>query len=88
VLIAIWHIIPAIRAVNTVVNKPSPYTPCACCGRPNSRNEVLPVGVVNGIAGDDTIGAAMSTHPTIDKIVFTGSASTGKKVKVGKHRER
>ena len=80
VLIAIWHILPAIRAGNTVVNKPSPYTPLSTLRAIELMNEVLPAGVVNGIAGEDTIGAAMSAHPGIGKIVFTGSASTGKKV--------
>jgi acyl-CoA reductase-like NAD-dependent aldehyde dehydrogenase len=80
VLIAIWHIIPAIRAGNTVVNKPSPYTPLSSLRMIQLMNEVLPAGVVNGIAGEDTIGAAMSSHDGIGKIVFTGSASTGKKV--------
>ncbi len=80
VLIAIWHIIPAIRAGNTVVNKPSPFTPLSTLRMIELMNEVLPAGVVNGIAGEDTIGAAMSSHDGIGKIVFTGSASTGKKV--------
>jgi acyl-CoA reductase-like NAD-dependent aldehyde dehydrogenase len=80
VLIAIWHIIPAIRAGNTVVNKPSPYTPLSTLRAIDLMNEVLPAGVVNGIAGEDSIGAAMSSHDGIGKIVFTGSASTGKKV--------
>lgn len=80
VLIAIWHIIPAIRAGNTVVNKPSPYTPLSTLRAIELMNEALPAGVVNGIAGEDAIGAAMSSHDGIGKIVFTGSASTGKKV--------
>ncbi len=80
VLIAIWHILPAIRAGNTVVNKPSPYTPLSTLRAIELMNEVLPAGVVNGIAGEDMIGAAMSSHDGIGKIVFTGSASTGKKV--------
>jgi acyl-CoA reductase-like NAD-dependent aldehyde dehydrogenase len=80
VLIAIWHIVPAIRAGNTVVNKPSPYTPLSTLRMIELMNEVLPAGVVNGIAGEDSIGAAMSAHEGIGKIVFTGSASTGKKV--------
>ena len=54
VLIAIWHIMPAIRAGNTVVNKPSPYTPLSTLRMIELMNEVLPPGVVNGIAGEDT----------------------------------
>lgn len=80
VLIAIWHIIPAIRAGNTVVNKPSPFTPLTTLRVIELMNDVLPPGVVNCITGEDFLGAAMSAHPAIGKVVFTGSAATGKKV--------
>ncbi len=83
VLIAIWHIIPALRTGNTVVIKPSPYTPLSTLRLVQIMNEVLPAGVVNCIAGDDetdNLGAAMSAHPDIRKIVFTGSCATGRKV--------
>ena len=43
-------------------------------------NEVLPAGVMNAVSGADDLGAAMSEHEGIDKIVFTGSTATGKKV--------
>lgn len=46
-------------------------------------NEVLPAGVLNSLAGDDravNLGALMSAHPGIRKIVFTGSSATGQKV--------
>lgn len=79
-IIATWHIIPAIAVGNTVVNKPSPYTPLSTLRMVEIMNEVLPPGVVNCITGPDTIGAAMSAHPDIGKIAFTGSARTGKKV--------
>jgi acyl-CoA reductase-like NAD-dependent aldehyde dehydrogenase len=80
VLIAIWHIIPAIRVGNTVVIKPSPYTPLATIRLVELINEVLPAGVVNVVAGNDDLGAAMSSHPGIDKMVFTGSAPTGRRI--------
>ncbi|WP_067217831.1 aldehyde dehydrogenase family protein [Marinomonas gallaica] len=80
VLIAIWHIIPAILAGNTVVCKPSPYTPLSTLRMIEIMNSILPEGVVNSISGGDELGAAISDHPDIDKIVFTGSTETGKKV--------
>lgn len=80
VLIAIWHIIPAILAGNTVVCKPSPYTPLSTLRMIEIMNSILPKGVVNSISGGDELGAAISDHPDIDKIVFTGSTETGKKV--------
>jgi acyl-CoA reductase-like NAD-dependent aldehyde dehydrogenase len=79
-IIAIWHIMPAIRAGNTVVNKPSPMTPLTTLRMVELINEVLPAGVVNCIAGEDTLGAGISSHPDIGKVVFTGSCATGKKV--------
>jgi acyl-CoA reductase-like NAD-dependent aldehyde dehydrogenase len=80
VMIAIWHIIPAIRTGNTVVNKPSPFTPLSTLRMIELINEVLPAGVVNSISGGNEIGAAMSSHPNISKIVFTGSTPTGQKI--------
>ena len=41
-------------------------------------NELLPPGVLNIVTGDGSLGAAMSSHPDINKIVFTGSTATGK----------
>ncbi len=79
-IIASWHIIHAIAVGNTVVNKPSPYTPLSTLRMAEIMNEVLPPGVVNCISGADPIGAAMSAHPGISKIAFTGSVRTGKKV--------
>jgi len=83
VMIAVWHVLPALRTGNTVVIKPSPYTPLATLRMVEILNEVLPAGVLNAVTGDDTgfnIGAAMSSHPDIAKIVFTGSTGTGRHV--------
>ena len=83
VMIAVWHILPAVRSGNTVVIKPSPYTPLSTIRLVELMNEVLPAGVVNVVCSDDqssNVGAAMSSHPGIRKIVFTGSINTGKKV--------
>ncbi len=83
VMIAVWHILPALRTGNTVVVKPSPNTPLATLRLVELMNEVLPPGVVNVVTGDDksfNLGAAMSAHAGIRKIVFTGSCATGQKV--------
>lgn len=80
VMIACWHIIPAVRSGNTVVIKPSPLTPLSTIRLVEVINEVLPPGVVNVIAGENAIGAAMSAHPGIAKMTFTGSTETGKKI--------
>ena len=83
VMIAVWHILPAVRSGNTVVVKPSPFTPLSTLRLVELMNQVLPPGVVNVVCSDDqtsNIGAAISAHPGIRKIVFTGSINTGKKV--------
>lgn len=79
-MIAIWHVIPALRSGNTVVLKPSEYTPLTTLRAAEIMNEVLPPGVFNVVTGDGSLGAAISTHPDINKIVFTGSTPTGKKI--------
>lgn len=83
VMIAIWHILPALRAGNTVVIKPSPYTPLSTLRTVELLNQILPQGVLNIVSSDDNlanIGAAMAAHEGIRKIVFTGSCATGEKV--------
>jgi acyl-CoA reductase-like NAD-dependent aldehyde dehydrogenase len=83
VMIAIWHIVPALRAGNTVVIKPSPYTPLSTLQAVQAMNDILPPGVLNVVTSDDklaNIGAAMASHPDISKIVFTGSCGTGEKI--------
>lgn len=79
-LIAIWHIVPALRTGNTVVIKPSPFTPLGTLRMVELLARELPAGVVNAVAGADELGAAISRHPGIQKVVFTGSAATGRKV--------
>jgi len=79
-MIAIWHVVPAIRAGNTVVIKPSPYTPLSTLRMVEILNDCLPPGVLNCVTGEDELGQWMSEHPGIQKIIFTGSTATGKKV--------
>lgn len=79
-ILGIWHIMPALRAGNTVVMKPSEYTPLATLKFAELANSILPPGVLNVITGYGEVGAAMANHPGIDKIVFTGSSPTGRKI--------
>jgi len=79
-LIAIWHIMPALRTGNTVIVKPSPYTPLATIRFVELANTVLPPGVLNLVTGGADVGNAISSHPDINKIVFTGSTATGKQI--------
>ena len=70
----------ALYTGNTVVLKPSPYTPLATLKMGEVLREVFPPGVINVLAGGDSLGAGMTEHTGIDKISFTGSVATGKKV--------
>lgn len=76
-LIAIWQIVPAIRAGNTVVLKPSEHTSIGTLEMLRLIAEVLPPGVVNTVSGPGDVGAALVEHPGIAKIMFTGSTATG-----------
>ena len=78
--LAIGPLVSALYTGNTVVLKPSPYTPLSTLKIGELIREVLPRGVVNVIAGGDQLGQWMTEHPGIDKISFTGSVATGKKV--------
>lgn len=79
-LIAAWHVIPAILAGNTIVIKPSPLTPLSTLRFVELANEVLPPGVVNAVVGGAEVGARLSAHPDVAKIALTGSSETGRKV--------
>jgi acyl-CoA reductase-like NAD-dependent aldehyde dehydrogenase len=79
-MIAIWHIIPAMRAGNTVVLKPSEYTPIATARFAELANAILPPGVLNFVTGAGEVGAALTSHPGVNKITFTGSTRTGKRI--------
>ncbi|MCU4187415.1 aldehyde dehydrogenase family protein [Acidiferrimicrobium sp. IK] len=79
-VLASWKIAPALLAGNTVVLKPSPYTPLATLKMGELLAGVLPPGVFNVVSGGDQLGGAMTAHPVPRKISFTGSVSTGKRV--------
>ena len=78
--LALGPLVSALYTGNTVVLKPSPYTPLTTLKVAELLKDVFPPGVLNVLAGDDQLGAWMTEHPDIDKISFTGSVATGKKV--------
>lgn len=79
-MIAIWHIMPALRTGNTVISKPSGLTPLNTLRLVEIINEVLPKGVVNVVMGEADIGNAISSHIDINKVIFTGSTPTGQRI--------
>jgi acyl-CoA reductase-like NAD-dependent aldehyde dehydrogenase len=80
IVLASWKIGPALLAGNTMVLKPSPFTPRSTLLMGEILNEVLPPGVLNVVSGGDQLGQWMTAHPTPRKVSFTGSVATGKHV--------
>jgi len=78
--IAIMKIAPALLSGNTVVLKPSPYTPLTTLKIGEIASEILPKGVLNVVSGSDELGRWITEHPDVKKVSFTGSTPTGKKV--------
>jgi acyl-CoA reductase-like NAD-dependent aldehyde dehydrogenase len=78
--LAVGPMTAALYTGNTAVLKPSPYTPLSTLKMGELLRDVFPRGVLNIIAGTDALGQWMTEHPYLDKISFTGSVATGKKV--------
>jgi acyl-CoA reductase-like NAD-dependent aldehyde dehydrogenase len=78
--LACWKIAPALLAGNTVVLKPSPYTPLSTLKLGEVLRGIVPDGVLNIVTGGDSLGAHMTSHRVPRKISFTGSIETGKKI--------
>jgi phenylacetaldehyde dehydrogenase len=79
-MISVWQIAPALRMGNAVVVKPSEYTPLSVLALIKVMNEALPAGLLTGVSGDREVGARLSSHPAIGKVMFTGSTATGKAI--------
>jgi acyl-CoA reductase-like NAD-dependent aldehyde dehydrogenase len=71
---------PALLVGNTVVAKPSPFTPLSSLALARVVRECVPPGVVNVLGGGDEVGAWLTEHPAVRKIAFTGSIETGKAI--------
>ncbi|APG63484.1 aldehyde dehydrogenase [Sphingorhabdus lutea] len=80
VMMALQKIVPAMLSGCTIVLKPSPYTPLATLRIMELIADIVPAGVVNVITGGDDLGPMITAHPDIDKITFTGSTATGKRI--------
>ncbi|MBA68170.1 MAG: aldehyde dehydrogenase [Rhizobiales bacterium] len=80
VLLASWKIAPALLAGNTIVLKPSPFTPLCTLKIGELFQSLFPAGVFNVISGGDELGPWMTSHEGFAKISFTGSTATGKRV--------
>ncbi|EEP76793.1 betaine aldehyde dehydrogenase [Uncinocarpus reesii 1704] len=79
--IALWKSAPCLAAGNTMVYKPSEFTPLHGLVLAQIYTEAgLPPGVFNVVHGAGDVGAHLTTHPGIAKVSFTGQVATGKKV--------
>ena len=87
VMMAMQKIAPALLSGCTIVLKPSPFTPLTTLRIAELIKDVVPAGAVNIITGEDSLGPLITGHPDIDKITFTGSTATGKKIMEGASKD-
>ncbi|GAB5483323.1 aldehyde dehydrogenase family protein [Sphingorhabdus sp. EL138] len=87
VMMAVQKIAPALLSGCTIVLKPSPFTPLTTLRLAELIKDVAPAGVVNILTGEDSLGPLITGHPDIDKITFTGSTATGKKIMEGASKD-
>ncbi|KAL8663696.1 MAG: hypothetical protein Q9202_003642 [Teloschistes flavicans] len=80
ILLAAGKIGPALYTGNTIIIKPSPYTPYCDLKLAELGAQIFPPGVLQALSGEEDLGPMLTEHPDIDKIAFTGSSATGKKV--------
>ncbi|SAL64061.1 aldehyde dehydrogenase [Caballeronia choica] len=79
---AMWKIAPALAAGCTIVMKPSEQTPLTALRLGELALEAgVPPGVLNIVTGfGNPVGAAIAAHPNVDKVAFTGSGETGRRI--------
>ena len=80
VLLACGKIAPALYTGNAIIIKPSPFTPYCDLKLGEIGRRFFPPGVLQVLSGGDDLGPMLTAHPGIDKVSFTGSSVTGKKV--------
>ncbi|MEK7288113.1 MAG: aminobutyraldehyde dehydrogenase [Elusimicrobiota bacterium] len=80
-LMAVWKIMPALAAGNAAIFKPSELTPLTALELGRLALEAgIPEGVLQIVTGAEEAGRALSAHPGVDMISFTGDTQTGKKI--------
>lgn len=79
-MISVWQFAPSLKMGNTVVLKPSEYTPLSVQALVAVVNQVLPADVLTVVPGDGNVGAALTDHDGVDKVMFTGSTATGQAI--------
>ncbi len=79
-LISVYKMAPTVVVGNTIVLKPAPSTPLTSLLLGEIIKDILPAGVVQILSDDNSLGKAITEHPDIAKISFTGSTPTGKAI--------
>jgi acyl-CoA reductase-like NAD-dependent aldehyde dehydrogenase len=79
-VLAMFKVGPALLSGNTMVLKPSPFTPLTTLKFGEVIKDILPRGVLNIVSGADRLGPWLTEHEGINKVSFTGSTATGKAV--------
>lgn len=80
ILILCEKIANALLVGDTVVAKPSPFTPLATLALGELWKDIVPPGVLNIVAGGDELGAALVRHPAVRMVSFTGSVAAGRQI--------
>jgi acyl-CoA reductase-like NAD-dependent aldehyde dehydrogenase len=76
-ILGLQKVVTALVGGNTIVLKPSELTPLSTLEVGRLACDILPAGVFNVIGGGRAVGAALVSHPGLDKVSFTGSTATG-----------
>lgn len=79
-LMAANKLFPAVITGNTIVLKPSPFTPLSTVMLASIAKDCFPAGVMNIITGGNGVGQMLVEHPDVKMVAFTGSSATGKKI--------
>jgi aminomuconate-semialdehyde/2-hydroxymuconate-6-semialdehyde dehydrogenase len=80
-LLLTWKVAPALACGNTVVVKPSEFTPSTATLLASVLSEAgVPDGVYNVVHGYGDVGHSLVTHPDVDGVTFTGSTATGSSI--------
>ncbi len=80
IVLAMMKLAPALATGNTTVLKPSPFASAALTLALQRMSEAFPPGVINVVHGDAEVGQALTTHPLVRKIGFTGGTETARHV--------
>lgn len=83
IILMAFKVPAALLAGNTLVLKPAATTPLSTLRFAELVKDLVPPGVLNVIADNNDLGGALTAHPDVRKISFTGSTETGKKVMAG-----